>query len=400
MNVGRDKATCTSLACPACDTEPSSPFFSLQSVPVFCNRLYRTREEATGSPTGNISLSLCTGCGTIYNLEFDEKSAGYEHGYANPLHYSAYYREYSSASARSLVSRYGLKGKTVVEIGCGDGNFLQQIVEAGAAEGIGFEPAHTPSSADQAINSNVSIIPDRFQADMLPSGFHAVICRHVLEHVANPAELLYDLRQCIHNDTTVLYFEVPNGEWMLHTTGIWDVIYEHYTYWTPAALAGLFTQCGFEPASVTTTYGGQYLVIEATAAPGSPLVKPLPDLQKLQRLTGNFTTEGNRVLNQWHDFLNLNDAIKGKVYIWGAGSKGITFTNIVRDAGNKIACMIDSNPSKQELYVPGCGIQVISPESLDKNHVDLILIMNSLYEQEIREYLQNSGHCPDIRNVM
>jgi 2-polyprenyl-3-methyl-5-hydroxy-6-metoxy-1,4-benzoquinol methylase len=87
---------------------------------------------------------------------------------------------------------------------------------------------------------------------MYPADF--IACRHVLEHIADPATFLRQIRAWIGNRLdTVIFFEVPNALYVLRSMSIWDFIYEHVTYFTPPALAYLFGHCGFDVQRIADT---------------------------------------------------------------------------------------------------------------------------------------------------
>ena len=69
-----------------------------------------------------------------------------------------------------------------------------------------------------------------------------------------------------------IFFEVPNGLFTLRDKGVWDLIYEHISYFTPASLARAFALSGFEVLDLQEAYDGQYLCLEAAVAPdpGAP----------------------------------------------------------------------------------------------------------------------------------
>ena len=60
-----------------------------------------------------------------------------------------------------------------------------------------------------------------------------------------------------------MFFEVPNSLYTLRDGGIWDLIYEHRSYFSPLSLARIFWGCGFEPLEIQETYGKQFLTIHA-----------------------------------------------------------------------------------------------------------------------------------------
>ena len=83
-----------------------------------------SREEALAFPRGDIELGVCTGCGFICNPAFDPKRTEYSGRYEETQAFSPTFNKFHLALATELVERFELQGKTVVEIGCGKGEFL------------------------------------------------------------------------------------------------------------------------------------------------------------------------------------------------------------------------------------------------------------------------------------
>ena len=74
--------------------------------------------------------------------------------------------------------------------------------------------------------------------------------------------------------------------------------------------------------------------------------------------------------------------------MWGAGSKGVTFLNMLK-VHDEIEYVIDMNPRKQSRYVPGTGQRIVSPEELRHAQPDLIIVMNAIYRNEIRQMMSS-----------
>ncbi len=81
--------------------------------------------------------------------------------------------------------------------------------------------------------------------------------------------------------------------------------------------------------------------------------------------------------------------------VWGAGSKGITFVNVVPE-GARISALVDVNPHKQGRFAPGTGTAVVGPESLRGRPVRSIIVMNPLYRDEVAQAAHELGLAPDI----
>ena len=162
-------------SCPVCSAPVGAPFFSLESAPALCHRLCHTQAEALDQPRGPVELTLCTGCGLVFNRVFDAGRIRYDGEYENALHFSGVFRAYAEGLAKHLVETFHLQGKTVAEIGCGDGQFLASLCEAGARDGIGFDPAFDASRHEVA-GENIRIVPELFDAGALREAAIDLIC--------------------------------------------------------------------------------------------------------------------------------------------------------------------------------------------------------------------------------
>lgn len=61
--------------------------------------------------------------------------------------------------------------------------------------------------------------------------------------------------------------------------------------------------------------------------------------------------------------------------------------------------VVDINPHKQGMWLPGVGVEVTSPEVLADLQPALVIPMNPIYVEEIRADLRRLGLDPAIRPV-
>jgi hypothetical protein len=57
---------------------------------------------------------------------------------------------------------------------------------------------------------------------------------------------------------------------------------------------------------------------------------------------------------------------------------------------------VDINPHKHGHFMPGSGHEVRSPESMPEIRPDVVIVMNEIYEDEIRRQLLGLGLEPEI----
>jgi SAM-dependent methyltransferase len=343
---------------------------------------------------------FCERCALLFNRAFDETAISYAAGYENALHFSPHFRAFAEALCRQLIARHDLTGKDIVELGCGDGYLLEVMIQSGVRCATGFDPSMAGKSTPFSATTGVEIVAEAWRPELLDRPFAALLCRHVLEHLPDPLTALRQIRAALRTRDCVLYFEVPNAQWMLERLSVWDVIYEHVTYWTPPSLESLFRRAGFQPLAVTSVYGDQFLTIEAVPAELQPDALPVPaSLAGIRGAATDFGAHAAGLLSHWRGWLR-DLAQHGKAaVIWGAGSKGIAYANAVGGVTNALTAAVDLNTRKQGLFIPGAGLPIVAPEGLADFAPDIVLISNRLYRSEIEQRLAALGIRAEILEI-
>jgi SAM-dependent methyltransferase len=375
-----------SLLCPACGSTQSRMLVELPSLPVLCNQLLPTRAEARNAPLGTLALAFCDECGHVYNASFDPALMVYTQAYENSLHFSPSFQRYAEELADHLITRYGLRGKDIIDLGCGKGDFLKLICARGGNRGTGFDPSYIPDPLDSDPASTVRFVREFYSERHTAYPADLISCRHVLEHIHRPREVVEGLRRSVGNrHGTAIYFEVPNVLYTLRDMGIWDLIYEHCAYFSAPSLMRLFVSAGFDVHAVGESFGGQYLGLEArpsTAARGRT-TPGVPGPKDILPFAEQFAAGYLGKVAEWKRRVTDLRREGKRAVVWGGGSKGVTFLNTFK-AGDQMDVMVDINPRKQGLYVPGTGQQIVGPEHLRTSPPDVIVVMNPLYRDEIR----------------
>lgn len=381
----------TDTACPACNRPHLEVFFRMEQMPVFCNVLCDTPQQAKDFPRADIHLGWCNQCDLIYNVAFDASRLDYDAAYENSLHFSPHFQQFAESLAGELVERYALRDKDIIEVGCGQGDFLRLLAQKGGNRAFGFDPSYRGEEGQAP--EEITIIPEAYNERFTEQPADLICSRHVLEHIERPQEFLNSLRRTLGDRTeTPIYIEVPDALYTLKDMGIWDIIYEHCSYYTPRALGLLFARCGFKPLYVTERYNNQFLSIEAlpaerAVADDDPAIPP----ETAQTYVQAFGREYAGKKQKWQANLQSWKRDDRRVVLWGAGSKGVTFLNAMQIDTQQLPYIVDVNPRKQGRFVVGMAQEIISPEKLREVQPQVVVIMNAVYEQEIKGTLNELG---------
>lgn len=373
-------------------------FYAAGGVPVHSCTLVGTRKEALDFPLGDIRLGFCRACGFIANTRYDPGAQDYATGYEETQGFSPRFNAFAESLAKRLIDRYGIRNKTVLEIGCGKGEFLALLSRLGDNRGIGIDPSYVPGRLSEDQTTRLTFIRDFYSHKYSHIEADFICCRHTLEHIAHTRSFLQTIRQAIGTNThPIIFFEVPDALRVLRGGAFWDIYYEHCSYFSAGSLAMLFCSMSFDVIEFGLDYGGQYVLLVARPArkPTRPHLAFEDDLAELSDAVGAFSDKCNLKLEQWRTYLENAAASNQRVVVWGSGSKGVAFLTTL-GITSEIEYVVDINPNRHGKYMPGSGQQIVPPEFLATLKPDAVVIMNPIYRGEIRKDLRRLGINPEI----
>jgi 2-polyprenyl-3-methyl-5-hydroxy-6-metoxy-1,4-benzoquinol methylase len=382
--------------CPNCRLSDIEDFYVVKNAPVHSLVTIKDYEEAMAVPRKDITLAFCNNCGFIFNSTFDTSIDYYTKGYEDQQGFSPTFVKFITGVTQKFLDRYDIKNKDVIEIGCGKGDFISLVAELGNNRGIGIDPAWVPGRTKE--NANVRFIKEFYSEKHGDLRADSITCRHTLEHIHDTFGFVKTIRDSIKGeDPVIIFIEVPSIVRILKIQAFWDIFYEHCTYMSPGSLARLFRLSGFEVLDMYLEYDEQYLFIEAAPVKErSDRVHPLEEsIEELKELTGVFVEKITAAFDEWRKKLTGYKAMNKRVIIWGGGSKSVGFLTQFSDLG-VIDHVVDINPHMQGNYVPGIGIQYVGPEFLREYKPDVVIIMNSVYINEIGKMLHDMGLDPEL----
>lgn len=330
--------------------------FEVEGLPVFQNKMFATREAAVNCPKGDMRLVQDMETGLIFNAAFDASKLAYDSDYQNEQACSSVFQHHLD-DVKTIIDRH-LSEKSLIEVGCGKGYFLEHMQRAGY-EITGIDPAYE--------GKNERVVKACFE-ESLGVTADGVVLRHVLEHMSDPVEFLASVAKANGGSGTV-YIEVPCLDWICEHRAWFDIFYEHVNYFRLADFKRMFGRI-HESGHV---FGGQYLYIVADLA---TLKTPVLTTQDIFEFPKDFLAGIDQV---------ASTAKSGRNAIWGGASKGVIFSLYMQRAGVDFDCVIDINPAKQNRFIAAIGIKVSSPEEgmRQLQAGDNVFVMNSNYLQEI-----------------
>lgn len=386
-----------SSKCPVCANASDNLCVEYRkNVPTLQNITLETPEKALNFPSGEIDMLRCAACSFVWNDAFDFAAISYDDNYNNDVSSSNFYQEHLNAMADNVLNAVPL-GEPIhyVEIGCGNADFMKLVLERSngrCVSATGFDPSY---SEEEDLPDQMVVHKTMFgfeQLDLVSPATNIICSRHTIEHVPDPKSFISAIAKAANRNGIKLLLETPNVDWILRNAAFQDFFYEHCSIYTPASVRHLLGAYGLK-CEIKDVYNGQYMWIEANQSGGSSDGPETVDNLVLAR---SYIEKRKFEFQKWQDFLRARQQV-GKVAIWGAASKGVTF-NLLFSNGSEILidCAIDLNPAKQGRFLPATGLPVTTPQAAMDLGVATVIIMNPNYAKEIAQMAADMRWHPEF----
>lgn len=185
----------------------------------------------------------------------------------------------------------------IVELGCGNGQFIETLAEYGCKNLLGFDPAYN--------GNNGLIKKGYFDKSKVPFTTDLIVLRHVLEHISDPYDFMINLEKQLDEDCLV-YIEVPNFDYIISNRAFYEITNMHCNYFTVSGLSKVA-----ENVKHRLFFGDQY----------QGVLFSLKNMNSLSNLP--YETVAFQGLISHIVYVRKWLISTGNIAVWGGGSKGI-----------------------------------------------------------------------------
>lgn len=334
----------------------------------------------------SLSLHQCETCGLV---QFDCEPVAYYKDVIRSGGFTTTMVNLRRSQYRHFIEAYHLEGKKLIEVGCGQGEFLSVLSEFPVkAYGIENRESLVRLARERGLavwkqfaEKGEVLAPDDGSASGPYDGF---LSFNFLEHQPDPVGML----QCIADNLSeegVGLITVPSLEYILEHDGYYELIRDHLAYYTFDTLRFTVETAGFQVLEEEMVNRDTLSVIvrKRKLADGQPVSDSQRSAVDVSGLKESLDTIGREMGELTED---LNDRGK-KLAIWGASHQGFTLASTTA-VGRFAGYIIDSAPFKQGKYAPASHLPIVAPDHYHTDPADAILIVAPGYTDEIAGIIQ------------
>jgi 2-polyprenyl-3-methyl-5-hydroxy-6-metoxy-1,4-benzoquinol methylase len=381
----------------------------------FCNKLLTTVFVDLGnSPLSNSFLtikevnmeevfhSLCTyvcdKCLLVQLPEFESP----EHIFREYPYFSSYsttWLKHAEEFVEMITKKYDFNDKsTIIEIASNDG-YLLQYFKGKNIPILGIEPAANVAQVAQekgiptlikffGVNTANELVKDSKKGD-------CIIANNVLAHVPDLNDFVKGLKILLKQDG-IITIEFPHLLQLIKNTQFDTIYHEHFSYFSLIVIKKIFSFHGLTVFDVDelSTHGGS-LRIYVKHSENSKIIinKNVYKILEMEKIFGlsnmssysKFSEDVKCVKKQMCDFF-INAKKNGKKIVgYGAAAKGNSLFNYCKIEKKDVEYVVDKNPHKQGLFLPGSHIPIKNPKIIMETKPDYVIILPWNIKEEVME---------------
>jgi SAM-dependent methyltransferase len=388
--------------CRSCGAPTPPPFLDLGRTPL-ADALV---DPAAAGHEERFPLAV-TACGDCSLVQVTEDVSPERLFVDNYLYFSSFspaLLDHARRHAEDLVARRGLDEQSlVVEVASNDGYLLRNFVERGIPV-LGIDPA--PGQAGVAEAAGIPTLREFFGPELArrlraERAADVIVANNVMAHTPDPNGFAEGIAHLLADDG-IATIENAYVRDLIERCEFDTIYHEHFSYFSCTSVERLMRRHGLHLVDVEhlPIHGGSLRFHVARRPAPRARVEAMLAAEAEAGLTGPgfYSAFGERVEALRADLLALLGGLRAdgaSIAAYGAAAKGATLLNYAGIGPELIDFVVDRNPHKQGLLMPGVRVPIHAPERLLEERPDYVLLLAWNFAEEIaeqqRDYLDAGG---------
>ena len=251
------------------------------------------------------------------------------------------------------------------------------------------------AAIEKGIESIIDFFGIKLATELSAKGIKAdlLLGNNVLAHVPDINDFVGGMK-IILKSHGVITMEFPHLVQLVQNNQFDTIYHEHFSYLSFTSVNKIFSQHGFDLFDVEEipTHGGSLRIFAKHKEDTSkPIEKNAELLLMKEHQLGvdtlpyysGFQQKTDKIKNDFLNFLKEAKQQGKSVCGYGAAAKGNTLLNYCNVTSDLISFVVDASPHKQNKYLPGSKIPVVSEQKIRDTKPDYIIIFPWNIKDEI-----------------
>ena len=384
------KKTYNIQKCPITNSEEYFSYLDLGKMPLV-NNLSSTKEESLNCDRFELKLnyfpvSKLSALSQVVDPKILYSNYLYKSGISQP------YIEHCKEIYSFCNNKLNLSNKdNILDIGGNDGTLLKTFLELNKNLNV-LNVDMSSNLIKECIQQGIPSINKKWGLDVAKSisnKFKLITTTNCFQHTKDINDFVKGIEYSLDKDG-FWCLEFPYWENSLSTNQFDQVYHEHSYYYLVFSLKILFEKHNLQIVDVSkqNIHGGSLRII-ISHKNQFPVLKSVDNFIKLEKETLNeeyYKKWAINIKQHIDDSKNLLLKLKKdnkSIIGFGAAAKGCVYLNSAGVDHTILDCVIDDTNLKQNKYIPGTGIPIVSRDYLKNNKVDYILILAHNFSEYI-----------------
>jgi hypothetical protein len=380
--------------CRFCNCELKAIFIDLGTSPL-SNSFLKHENLKDLEKKFPLKVFVCENCFLVQLPEFETPENIFNE-YAYFSSYSKSWLEHAKNYADMISKKNDLgKNNLVIELASNDGYLLQFFKNKGIPI-MGIEPAVNIAKVaeDKGIRTIVDFFGEKL-AQKLSRKYKAdlIIGNNVLAHVPNINDFVKGMSILLKSEGTI-NMEFPHLLQLIKHNQFDTIYHEHFSYLSLYTVKKIFEFHNliiFDVEKIPTHGGSLRIYAKHKANKNFQIKNFVNDILKEEKEAGllnlssylEFSRQIKSLKKELIDFFHNIKQNKKKIVGYGAAAKGNTLLNYCKIGTKDVEYVVDKNPYKQGLYMPGSHLPIKNIKEIKKTKPDFVVILPWNLKDEI-----------------
>lgn len=226
----------------------------------------------------------------------------------------------------------------------------------------------------------------------IEKGYDAIVHTHALEHFYHPVQCIQNMGNSKENGW--MFFSIPNMEEMMKRCYTNVMNFEHTYYCAEPYVTCICNACGYTIMETKRFKDDHSIFYALRQTGGYRQIDLTNEYLRNKKLFTAWKTEQEKIAS-YFNYKMEGDLSDRNLYLFGA-HVNTQFLLAFQLRSDKVAGILDNDPSKHGKRLYGTPFQVYAPEILKNQNAPVIILRSGTHNDEIKEGIKKINALAEV----